>query len=952
MKLAAAFLASALFVSQADAQCTGCFHSSFGAIGREFPAGFFDHFVVADFDGDGFLDVAAVDSLGIQILKGSGSGALGAPVHFDGSAPTQIGVGDFNGDGFPDIATAGDKVSVYLGNGDGTFQAPLESDSGVEANGLAVADFNHDGNPDLAVDSAINGPRVYFGNGDGTVQPALVLGSVNGGFVVAGDFNGDGIPDVAVGSFDGIHVHLSDGRGSFSAAIVSGVGGARMAVGDFNRDGIDDLAATSALGVLIELGNGDGTFTTGNDYPAGNGAFAIAVGDFTLDGLVDLAVAEDSGGVAILNGHGDGTFETGDTIPHAAGELGEIAVADFDANGRLDVAVVDGDRYVEILLADAAGDFFQAVTYPTGGTTDPSQPPAVALGDFTGGGHLDLAVANIGSLTVGVLPGDGAGGFGAPVSIPVTSPPRWLAAGSFHPSHTDLAVATDAGIQVILSNGDGTFQVLPPFGTLTAYVTSADFDSDGNADLAWIGNQLNISLGNGDGTFTDGPPISGSPTGEAVAVGFFNADVNLDLVLSSRDQVTVLAGDGAGGFTQSFTYPFPDAAFTKVAAADFDGDGKVDVVVVHFSADELLNAELYWGNGDGTLQTPPDELAAGIYPFDVHGADVNGDGLPDIVIHDYAAFTILASHGDRTFEASTWVPPLFSGFSEPGDLDGDGKTDLALAGGFPLGASVLFNTNCVPSKLVMSLQPSSCNMSGVAFGTQPSLSVLDGGDNLMTCDDGTVVRAAIRPGTGAPGAHLGGQSIVPTGAGMVTFASLSIDRPGRGYVLTFTHPSVGTTISRTLSQDLTAVLSGPATICNLGEGTYRTAGGYDRYQWLLDGCSHLPGRHGHALRHRHRSAHSRRDGVRGRLHRVRRGGDHRARIAASAVDRRAAVRAGGCDGACRVRDGRRQCLCLVDHRWDDHGRTGNEPDHVRRGPSGNDHDPAGDRLVGRRLHGA
>ena len=101
MKIAAGFLAAAFLAAQVAAQCTQCFHPSFGAAGREFPAGFFDHFVVADFDGDGLLDVAAVDNLGIQFLKGSGSGALGAPVHFDGSGPTQIGVGDFNGDGSP-----------------------------------------------------------------------------------------------------------------------------------------------------------------------------------------------------------------------------------------------------------------------------------------------------------------------------------------------------------------------------------------------------------------------------------------------------------------------------------------------------------------------------------------------------------------------------------------------------------------------------------------------------------------------------------------------------------------------------------------------------------------------------------------------------------------------------------------------------------------------------------
>src|ERR1700687_4187164 len=165
MKVLAAVLASGLFTLQAEAQCTGCFHPSFGPATRAYPTGFMNHFVVADFDRDGFPDVAAADSFGIQFLKGSGSGSFGAPVHFDGSGPTQIVTADFNGDGLPDVATAGSKISIYLGNGDGTFQAPIESDSSVEANGIAVADFNGDGIPDLAVNSAVSGPRVYFGNG-------------------------------------------------------------------------------------------------------------------------------------------------------------------------------------------------------------------------------------------------------------------------------------------------------------------------------------------------------------------------------------------------------------------------------------------------------------------------------------------------------------------------------------------------------------------------------------------------------------------------------------------------------------------------------------------------------------------------------------------------------------------------------------------------------------------
>jgi hypothetical protein len=306
------------------------------------------------------------------------------------------------------------------------------------------------------------------------------------------------------------------------------------------------------------------------------------------------------------------------------------------------------------------------------------------------------------------------------------------------------------------------------------------------------------------------------------------------LAVNGGNVTYVLLGNGDGSFTVSSTISFAGNAVGGAAIGDFDADGKTDIAVARSNGDVTTFIDVYWGKGDGTFDAPTTISGNfGFGGFGMFAADVTGEGLPDILL---GGTNVFRSRGDRTFELSLWVSPSQFGWFAAGDLNGDGKRDLAFIGGFPVQSAVLLNTICVPSKLVIATEPSSCNASGVPFGTQPSISVVDGGDNLMTCDDGTVVRAAIRPGTGAPGAVLRGQTIVPTGAGTVTFTNLSIDRPGRGYVLTFTHPAVGMTISRTLSQDLTAVLSGPATICNLAEGTYRTAGGYDRYQWLLDGA--------------------------------------------------------------------------------------------------------------------
>ena len=131
-------------------------------------------------------------------------------------------------------------------------------------------------------------------------------------------------------------------------------------------------------------------------------------------------------------------------------------------------------------------------------------------------------------------------------------------------------------------------------------------------------------------------------------------------------------------------------------------------------------------------------------------------------------------------------------------------------------------------------QPTSCDVPGSAFETQPVVKVFDDGDNVVACDTGTVT-ASIAAGTGSPGAVLQGTAAVAAVAGVATFPDLGIDLAGRGYRLEFSHPLAGTTRSRTLSQGLTVALNGPALTCDSFPPTYRTgAPGYDRYVWKLD----------------------------------------------------------------------------------------------------------------------
>ncbi len=319
-----------------------------------------------DFNLDGKIDLAVANfgSNTVSIFLGNGDGTFQAAQNISvSSLPFSVSVGDFNGDGKPDLAVGFESsvgISILLGNGDGTFQAPISTVAGPSNYGSVAGDFNKDGKLDLAVADYFSGQIfVLLGNGDGTFQPAVSY-SVSSSpiFIREADLDGDGNLDLVAGDWFGpnISVLLGVGNGTFQPAqtYAAGSNGSDVAIADFNNDGKLDVIGTSQSdnNLYFLAGVGDGTFLPAQAIPVGLSSNVLGVGDFNADGKLDFAIASNTAEVEIILGNGDGTFQATQQIafPNSTFPF-EVVVGNFNTGGGLGVAVADNSSgTVEILI--------------------------------------------------------------------------------------------------------------------------------------------------------------------------------------------------------------------------------------------------------------------------------------------------------------------------------------------------------------------------------------------------------------------------------------------------------------------------------------------------------------------------------------------------------------------------------------------------------------------------
>lgn len=484
--------------------------------------------LIGDFNGDNKADVVTTSSTGevpnaFSVMLGDGAGNLAAPINITGFGVNSITSGDFNGDGKPDLVTTGfgdDSLFVHLGDGTGHFGTPNAFDPGRATTPTAVAagDLNEDGKLDVVTNTA----AVILGDGTGRMLTAARFrsGGDNPDSIAIGDFNEDGKPDLAVANFgtSNVSILLGDGAGVFGAPTNFQVASSPLfiAVADFNGDDHLDFVTVNSFPfsqgtVTVMFGGGTGNFGGALNFSTGNNPRSLVVGDFNNDGKLDFVVANHGhffpsspgasapASITMHLGNGQGNFgtQTLDGFPPLSNRSDDplsIAAADLNNDGKLDL-VVGSSTTISVRLGNGAGDFGPAINL-----TSPASVTAVLIGDFNGDNKQDLVtttfVTNTAIAKLSLRLGDGSGNFG-PASE------------------------------------------LPGFGS-NPFPRAADFNGDGDLDLAVAASNLWVMFGDGAGNF--GLPTKwGSPPSTSVAVDDLNGDGKPDIATTnSAHYVTIL----------------------------------------------------------------------------------------------------------------------------------------------------------------------------------------------------------------------------------------------------------------------------------------------------------------------------------------------------------------------------------------------------------------------------
>ena len=748
-----------------------------------------------DLNGDGLADVVGLDrsSGAVSVWLAHADGTLGAPsvVATAGTSTRAAVLADFDGDGKVDLVAATsvpngntkqELIAFLRGRGDGSFEAarilnlttPRSASSALLVNLVAV-DLRGTGRLDIVGSNGL----VLLNNGSGGFTqagwafPPPWSTTSWGPTLAVGDFNADGKLDVAVNNGVSVQIHLGRGDGGFDTgrAYASSDSVGYLTATDLDGDGHTDLWIGLANGGFFGgdqfgvnqgyalMGRGDGSFAGAPALPfVYNGHNLVDLnGDRQLDGI---GVNSDRSFTTYL-GDGRGGFTARATLvtsplvlgggTFALNDIDSYDLADIDADGKLDLVFLSRDFVARNSTVEFnSPGFLIARGDGQGGFARPTFVPApsfVPVGDFEA--HLTLS-----NLRLADVNGDGKADL-------------VYAYGSTAYNTNQRSIGT----AVQLGNRDGTFQPprLLPFYTRTDANFSVDLTStvqhivdlngDGKPDLLLVtqtptrdstlsGNlsDVQVALGAGDGSFAapvtvSGPQIVARYYGQSqptpIVVADMNGDGIADLVVlgSSGDynlQVAIALGKGDGSFKPPNRTTFGAQALggeQQLAVADFNGDGKPDVLL----ANPFGGSGIAFGGGDGTLVPLGTATFASfnlLLNLPLGGPtrvlELNGDGKPDVLVGNtllISMATAASTPGTFALDANSLAGSVQAGQTAQTTLTvapGNGYTGTIsfACAGLPTGASCSFS----PVTLTVSSGSSTAQSTTLMIGTTATAS--------------------------------------------------------------------------------------------------------------------------------------------------------------------------------------------------------------------------------------
>jgi predicted outer membrane repeat protein len=649
-------------------------------------------------DGGGIYNAGILGSATLTVsdctLNSNSAGGRGGGIWNVGEGQPGLGEG---------IATLTIDNSTFSGNSAGDRGGAIYNDGNHNGIGtLRIVNCTISSNSCNFIGGGVYN-HGYLGTGDVWIANCTLsgnsAGSTGGGIQIEG---GGGIATVRI-----VNSTLS-GNSAGSGGGIENDGG-RMEIGSTILGG----GGIISYGTVTSDGHNLSSDAAGGDGTTGPGGLLNSTGDIRNTNPL-LGPLQNNGGPTFThaptcnspaidkgkNFSGSATDQRG--LPRTFDQFAIANTTDGTDIGAVEVQTACLPPCSDINFTEATGS-------PVGAGT---RPYSVAVGDFNGDGKPDLAVANSGSDNVTILLGDGNGGFTEPAGSPVGtgSTPLSVAVGDFNgDGKPDLAVANSGSGNVTILLGDGSGGFSQPAGspvgtgTYPISVGMGDFNGDGKLDLA-VANEFSdnvtILLGDGSGGFTEaaGSPVSAGSLPGYVTVGDFNGDGKPDLAVANQGSgnVTILLGDGSGAFTEAAGSPL-SAGLTprSVAVGDFNGDGKPDLAVPNAISE---NVTILLGDGSGAFtEAVGSPVRAGSRPVFVAVGDFNGDGKPDLAVADDLSHNVTIFLGDGSGGFSQPAGSPVGAGTQPesvavGDFNGDGKPDLAVANEFSDNVTILLNT--------------------------------------------------------------------------------------------------------------------------------------------------------------------------------------------------------------------------------------------------------------------